>query len=130
MKSLIVYRLENEKGVGPFRGGHRDEAESLLGHTNPLYWDDKLSRRRKNTMHNEGWVYAWSCSDTFNLWMNGKEDFMADYGYRKVAYKTNQYRSYKDQELWKYIGEDEDWVQVPVSGMQVIFNPKRSIKVT
>jgi hypothetical protein len=32
MKKIKVIRLENKAGLGPFRGGHREEADRLKGH--------------------------------------------------------------------------------------------------
>lgn len=121
MKSIKVYRLENSAGLGPYRGGHRMEAEQLKQICNPIHGDDRLSERRKKSLYKSGWKYGWDSESIFDNWMNGKEGFFASLGYNKVCYIVNKYRKYDKQYLGYYDNELEDYVDDLFPGCQVFF---------
>jgi hypothetical protein len=127
MKLITVYRLENSNGVGPFQGGHRDHAEKLKGHDNPFQFDNRLSDRRKKSLYKGGWVYGWDNEESFDIWMNGQEEYFRELGYNKVKYQSVKYRVYGGQEFWSYCEEKEDWIKFNTDGNQVIF--KKFIRI-
>lgn len=125
MRKILVYRLENEFGLGPF-GNHRDVAEKLKGHSNPLFTDHNLSKRRVKDFYSKGWKFAWSSKETFDFWIGDNLETFEKLGYQPVVYSVSQYRLYDKQQMWVYDEEFEDYLKQDVDGYQVVFNPKFS----
>lgn len=123
MDTLVVYRLENKDGLGPF-SYHRDVAEILKGHSNPLFADPKLSKRRVKDFYSKGWRFAWSSKETFDFWVGDNLEIFEELGYQLKVYYVSQYRLYDKQQMWVYDEEFEDYLKHDVDGFQVIFNPK------
>lgn len=132
MKKIIVYRLENSQGIGPFRGGHRDEAELLKGHMGIrqcLVERGRMKPRAFKKLSTSGWNCAWSSEADFDVWMNNKTEFFEELGYFKVVYEVDQYKLCDEQQLCQYDEVLEDYVSFDIDGFQVFFNPKRAVKV-
>lgn len=133
MKKIIVYRLENIRGFGPFRGGHRMEAELLkahLGIRQCLVDRSKVKPRAFKKLSKAGWNCAWSSESDFDLWMNDQTEFFENLGYFKVRYEIEQYKLCGDQELCQYDETLEDFLYFDIDGYQVFYNPKRALKVS
>lgn len=131
MKKAIVFRLENSQGLGPFRGGHRNEAELLKGHLgirNCLVDFGIMKPRMFKKFSNNGWLCAWSSEADFNEWLNDKHDYFESLGYFKVVYEVSQYKQCGNQRLFHYDEEVEDYISSPIDGYQVFFNPKNATK--
>ena len=128
MKPIVIYRLENEKGVGPFQGGNRKEADLLLGHIG-IGQCSSLSARVFKKLTRLGWVCAWEREEDFDVWVGGHCDLFSLLGYNKVKYRARQYRLCRDQVFWKYVEELEDWDQHNIEGCQVFFNKKYATKL-
>lgn len=132
MKKIIVHRLENSKGLGPFRGGHRMEAEQLkehLGIRQCLVDHKGMKSRIFKKLSNAGWRCAWTSEKDFNIWMNDKKEFFEQLGYFKVTYEISQYKLSAKQELYSYNEELEDYVLFNIDGFQVFFNPENAVKI-
>lgn len=132
MKKIIVYRLENSKGIGPFRGGHRAEAEMLKGHLGIgqcLVDCGRMKYRAFKKLSTSGWHCAWTSEADFDMWMNNKTEFFESIGYFKVRYELSQYKLCGEQELFQYDEDYEDYVSFNIDGYQVFFNPRRAVKI-
>lgn len=132
MKKIKVFRLENKNGIGPFSGGHRDEAELLKGHFGIricLVENGIVNNRIFKKFSKQGWLCAWSSESVFASWMNGKEDFFNKLGYFKVEYEVSRYKLCGNQRLYRFDEVDEDYISEEVDGYQVFFNPKKATKI-
>lgn len=132
MKKIKVIRLENKAGLGPFRGGHRDEADYLKGHKGIricLVECGVIKKRIFKKKSKKGWLCGWSSEITFNSWMNGKEEFFSQLGYFKVEYEVSSYHACGNQTLCHFDEVEEDYFSEEAEGYQVFFDPKKAIKI-
>lgn len=132
MKSIVVFRLENSSGIGPFRGGHRQEAESLkihMGIKHCLVDGAGMKPRIFKKLASSGWSCAWSSESIFDEWMNGFEKHFESLGYVKVKYLVSKYKVCPNQFFEHYDDNIEDYVQTNVDGFQVFFNPRFANKI-
>lgn len=129
MKPIIVYRLENEEGNGPFRGGNREDADLLLAHLGIGQCSSLKARVFKKLTCSRRWVCAWEKEEDFDNWIGEHKETFLGLGYSKVTYKAKQYRLLKDQVFWKYVEELEDFEKEDAEGCQVFFNKKHATKI-
>lgn len=132
MKEIVVYRLENTLGIGPFRGGHRMDAENLkihMGIKECLVYHGIMKPRIFKKLSVSGWSCAWSSESTFDEWMNGLSEHFKALGYVKVKYMVSKYKLCPNQYLEHYDNEIEDYVKINVDGFQVFFNPRFANKI-
>lgn len=132
MKKIIVYRLENAKRIGPFRGGHRMEAEYLREHhgiRQCLVDRGNMKPRSFKKLSMAGWSCAWSSEADFDKWMNNKVEYFESLGYFKVAYEISKYKLCGEQEFCTFDEELDDYIFDLIDGYQVFFNPKFAVKI-
>lgn len=130
MQKIIVFRLENDNGIGPFRGGHRNEANRLKEHFGIALCLSNYMKPRMFKKHaKNGWICGWSSEKTFCDWMNGQEDYFKELGYSKVIYEAKNYRLCGNQELFYYDSTIKDYISCSADGYQVFFNPHTSLKI-
>lgn len=126
MKSINVFRLENSNRIGPFRGGHRDEANLLkehLGIKQSLVELGNMKPRLFKKLSKSGWLCAWSSEVDFDNWMNGQSEFFEALGYFKVCYAVNSYKLCFNQNITEYNKNSEN---IEYSHAQVFFNPNKA----
>lgn len=132
MNKITVFRLENKQGIGPFRGGHRDEAERLKAHfgiRNCLVDYEIMKPRQFKKFAKNGWVCAWSHEEDFDNWMHDQSEYFEALGYFKVRYEVGQYKLCGNQQLFHFDESLDDYVYQEAAGHQVFFNPKQAIKL-
>lgn len=132
MKKIKVFRLENINKLGPFRGGHRNEANLLKGHfgiRNCLIDYEIMKPRMFKKFAKNGWLCAWSVEEDFDNWLNDHAAYFESLGYFKVAYEVSQYKLCGDQKLFHIDEKLDEYVYCDVVGHQVFFNPKNASKL-
>lgn len=132
MKKITVFRLENKNGLGPFRGGHRDEANNLKGHFGIrmcLVDNEIIKSRIFKKFAKQGWLCGWSSESVFEKWMNDQYEYFNKLGYFKVKYEVSKYKLCGEQQLSHIDEISDEYVYEEVDGYQVFFDPKTAIKI-
>lgn len=132
MKKIKVIRLENKAGLGPFRGGHREEADRLKGHFGIrmcLVDNEIMKSRGFKKIAKKGWLCGWSLESVFEKWINGQEGYFNKLGYFKVEYEVSKYKLCGEQKLFHIDETSDEYVYEEVNGYQVFFDPKKAIKI-
>lgn len=90
---MIVYRVENSEGLGPYRGHgwHPTRHMDKVTHPNPN-WDEGMVEewhRRVGNHYDSQYVFGFESMDQLNAWFNDQEmsDLMV-FGYSIVAFEV------------------------------------------
>lgn len=90
---MIVYRVENASGVGPYHGSmwHPSRHQNKLTHPNPM-WDEGMCEewaRRVGGMYGSQYVFGFKSMEQLHEWFNAEElEHVREYKYDIVAFEV------------------------------------------
>lgn len=102
MKEILVYRLENKLGYGPF-WGEQPVCQYLKAHKDPekMYKKAGLNKKCFNRLCNLGWKFAWSSQELYDKFFAtevGRERARKK-GFDLVIKKTSHYILFEDGQV-------------------------------
>lgn len=102
MKEILVYRLENKLGYGPF-WGKQPICQYLKAHEDPekMYKSAGLNKKSFNRLCNLGWKFAWSSQELYDKFFAtevGRERARKK-GFDLVIKKTSHYILFEDGQV-------------------------------
>lgn len=109
----FIYRIENEQGIGPYRGGDPLDLNYTAKHCGPQCpspWRDPDFRDFWNKLHDkddyENWQFGFKSMQQLRRWFSDKEIKDLEYcGFFVVAIPISMVKSYrtgKKQIIFKY----------------------------
>ena len=101
---MIFWRIEDNEGLGPYRGKRNLESRPLLKQIDSPRWHAMLrtrsfNERRLDRMFKRGWKSAWSSYDLLIDHCNGNLEKLEGMGFHVVQVKARRWRLFPDGQV-------------------------------